>query len=97
MLSMARDGGVTANSNSKHEVSATNSNSISGADGAFLSSSTANRGSGGQQQHHDAIDTDLYSRQIGTFGFETMGKLIKMKVLICGLNGVGVETGECRD
>lgn len=39
------------------------------------------------------IDTDLYSRQIGALGFETMGKLIKMKVLICGLNGAGVETG----
>jgi len=24
------------------------------------------------------IDTNLYSRQIGTFGIETMGKLIKM-------------------
>ena len=25
----------------------------------------------------DQIDTNLYSRQIGTFGLETMGKLIK--------------------
>lgn len=37
------------------------------------------------------IDTNLYSRQIGTFGLETMGKLIKMKVLIIGMRGVGVE------
>jgi ubiquitin-activating enzyme E1 len=37
------------------------------------------------------IDTNLYSRQIGTFGLETMGKLIKMKVLIVGLRGLGVE------
>ena len=37
------------------------------------------------------IDTDLYSRQIGTFGMETMGKLIKMKVLIIGMRGLGVE------
>jgi ubiquitin-activating enzyme E1 len=37
------------------------------------------------------IDTNLYSRQIGTFGMETMGKLIKMKVLIVGLRGLGVE------
>ena len=37
------------------------------------------------------IDTNLYSRQIGTFGMETMGKLIKMKVLIIGMRGLGVE------
>jgi ubiquitin-activating enzyme E1 len=40
------------------------------------------------------IDTNLYSRQIGTFGMETMGKLIKMKVLIIGSRGVGVETAK---
>eukprot|EP00440_Ansanella_granifera_P029073 gb/GFBE01031580.1/.p1 GENE.gb/GFBE01031580.1/~~gb/GFBE01031580.1/.p1 ORF type:complete len:1057 (+),score=305.11 gb/GFBE01031580.1/:1-3171(+) len=40
------------------------------------------------------IDTDLYSRQIGTFGMETMGKLIQMKVLISGLRGLGVETAK---
>jgi len=37
------------------------------------------------------IDTNLYSRQIGTFGMETMGKLIQMKVLISGLRGLGAE------
>lgn len=37
------------------------------------------------------IDINLYSRQIGTFGLETMGKLIKMKVLIVGCRGLGVE------
>jgi ubiquitin-activating enzyme E1 len=40
------------------------------------------------------IDTDLYSRQIGTFGLETMGKLVKMKVLIVGCRGLGVETAK---
>jgi ubiquitin-activating enzyme E1 len=40
------------------------------------------------------IDTNLYSRQIGTFGIETMGKLIQMKVLIVGLRGLGVETAK---
>lgn len=40
------------------------------------------------------IDTDLYSRQIGTFGMETMGKLIKMNVLIIGQRGLGVETAK---
>jgi len=39
----------------------------------------------------ETIDTDLYSRQIGTFGMETMGKLVQMKVLISGLRGLGVE------
>ena len=37
------------------------------------------------------IDTNLYSRQIGTFGIETMGKLIKMNVVIMGQRGLGVE------
>ena len=37
------------------------------------------------------IDTDLYSRQIGTFGIETMGKLIKMNVIIVSQRGLGVE------
>ena len=37
------------------------------------------------------IDTNLYSRQIGTFGLETMGKLVKMNVLIVGQRGLGVE------
>mmetsp|Transcript_97648 Transcript_97648/g.232417 ORF Transcript_97648/g.232417 Transcript_97648/m.232417 type:complete len:1031 (+) Transcript_97648:101-3193(+) len=41
-----------------------------------------------------AIDTNLYSRQIGTFGMETMGKLIQMKVLISGLRGLGVEVAK---
>jgi ubiquitin-activating enzyme E1 len=37
------------------------------------------------------VDTDLYSRQIGAYGLETMGKLIQMKVLIKGLRGHGIE------
>ena len=40
------------------------------------------------------VDTNLYSRQIGTFGMETMGKLIKMKILIVGMRGLGVETAK---
>lgn len=39
----------------------------------------------------DKIDTNLYSRQIGAFGIETMGKLIQLKVLIIGLRGAGIE------
>ena len=40
------------------------------------------------------IDTNLYSRQIGTFGMEAMGKLIQLKVLIYGLRGLGVEVAK---
>ncbi|GBG25630.1 Ubiquitin-activating enzyme, putative [Hondaea fermentalgiana] len=39
----------------------------------------------------DAYAMDRYSRQIGAYGVEAMSKLIKMKVLIVGLRGVGVE------
>jgi ubiquitin-activating enzyme E1 len=38
-----------------------------------------------------SIDTNLYSRQIGAFGIETMGKLIQLRVLIIGLKGAGIE------
>ena len=37
------------------------------------------------------IDTNLHSRAIGTFGIECIGKLMKMKVLIVGMRGLGVE------
>ena len=40
------------------------------------------------------VDEDLYSRQIGAFGMETMSKLVKMRVLIIGLGGLGVETAK---
>ncbi|UKK01853.2 ubiquitin-activating enzyme E1 [Theileria orientalis] len=39
----------------------------------------------------DKIDTNLYSRQIGTFGFEMMGKLQRLKVLIIGMKASGIE------
>lgn len=38
------------------------------------------------------IDHNLYSRQIGTFGVEAMGKLIKLRVLIQGMAGVSVNS-----
>ena len=40
------------------------------------------------------VDTDLYSRQIGVFGMETMGKLIKLKILILGMRGLGIEVAK---
>ena len=47
-----------------------------------------------QKTEEVQIDTNLYSRQIGTFGIETMVKLIKLKVLIVGMRGLGVETAK---
>jgi hypothetical protein len=35
------------------------------------------------------LSQDLYSRQIGAFGLSTMLKLVRMKVLIVGVRGVG--------
>ena len=40
------------------------------------------------------VDTDLYSRQIGAFGMETMGKLIQLNVLIVGMRGLGAEVAK---
>ena len=40
------------------------------------------------------IDTDLYSRQIGAYGMETMNKLIQMSVVVIGLRGTGIETAK---
>ncbi|XP_952025.1 ubiquitin-activating enzyme E1, putative [Theileria annulata] len=39
----------------------------------------------------EKIDTNLYSRQIGTFGFDMMGKLQKLNVLIIGMKSTGIE------
>jgi hypothetical protein len=36
------------------------------------------------------IDHNLYSRQIGAFGVEAMGKLIKLRVFIQGASGVSI-------
>ena len=42
-------------------------------------------------EQNEGLDMDLYSRQIGAFGLETMAKLTQMRVLIVGMGGVGVE------
>ena len=42
------------------------------------------------QEEVKEINTNLYSRQIGTYGMETMGKLIKLRVLVVGLRGVSI-------
>lgn len=40
------------------------------------------------------LDLNLYSRQIGAFGVETMTKLIKLRVLMMGMSGLGLETAK---
>eukprot|EP01038_Epipyxis_sp_PR26KG_P012667 gene12667-16982_t len=42
----------------------------------------------------DDKSTNLFSRQIAAIGAETTAKLIKMKVLIYGLRGIGIETAK---
>ena len=37
------------------------------------------------------IDTNLYSRQIRTFGIDTVSKLKNLRILIIGLRGLGIE------
>ena len=39
----------------------------------------------------DFLDVNLYSRQISTYGLETMQKLLNMNILIYGLRGLGLE------
>lgn len=39
----------------------------------------------------EQIDENLYSRQLYAIGFDAMKKMLKSSVLICGLNGLGVE------
>lgn len=41
-----------------------------------------------------AFNENLYSRQIGVFGAEAMGKLVKLRVFLQGLKGVGIETAK---
>ena len=46
------------------------------------------------EEKQNKIDTDLYSRQIGAFGMDIMEKLLKLKVLIIGMRGLGIETAK---
>ena len=39
----------------------------------------------------DGINVNLYSRQLSTYGLETMHKLLNMNILIYGLRGLGLE------
>lgn len=49
---------------------------------------------GGFNAHKATPQMDRYSRQIGTYGVETMKNLVKLDVLLFGLTGVGIETAK---
>ena len=40
---------------------------------------------------NEGIDTNLYSRQLCLYGFETMKKIMKLNIFIYGIKGLGVE------
>jgi len=42
----------------------------------------------------ERLDTNLYSRQISTYGLETMKKLQNLKVFIIGMRGIGIEVAK---
>ena len=69
----------------KNNINLLNNNNILTNDTSKINSSSNSK---------EKIDTNLYSRQILTFGLETMYKLIKMKILIIGMRGLGVETAK---
>ena len=50
--------------------------------------SVAANGTGGQE-----IDEDLHSRQLAVYGRESMRRMAKANVLICGVGGLGAEIG----
>jgi len=47
-----------------------------------------------QQGEVAGLDMDLYSRQIGAFGVETMRNLLSLDVLVIGCRGVGAEAAK---
>ena len=47
-----------------------------------------------KNQSNQKIDGNFYSRQIGTYGLDTMSKIIKMNIFIYGMRGVGIETAK---
>ncbi len=47
-----------------------------------------------QIEEETTIDHNLYSRQIGAFGVKAMKKLVKLRVMLVGLSGVGIETAK---
>ena len=47
-----------------------------------------------EKQHAMQIDEDLHSRQLAVYGRASMRRMAASDILICGAQGLGVETGE---
>ena len=43
------------------------------------------------QNNKENLVSDLYSRQVGLYGLETMKKIMKLNILIYGMRGLGIE------
>jgi len=43
------------------------------------------------QNKAEELASDLYSRQVGLYGFDTMKKIMKLNIFIYGMRGLGVE------
>ena len=46
-----------------------------------------------EKQHAMQIDEDLHSRQLAVYGRASMRRMAASDILICGAQGLGVETG----
>ncbi|EAS04669.2 ubiquitin-activating enzyme E1 (macronuclear) [Tetrahymena thermophila SB210] len=62
--------------------------------GCGLSNETKKTKEPTETKKKDNPDENLYSRQMAVYGAETQGKLMKMKVFIYGLQGVGIEVAK---
>ena len=47
----------------------------------------------GKVLHNMQIDEDLHSRQLAVYGRASMRRMAASDILICGAQGLGVETG----
>ena len=43
------------------------------------------------------IDEDLHSRQLAVYGRGAMRRMAESNILVCGLGGLGVETGKAME
>ena len=43
------------------------------------------------QNKAEELASDLYSRQVGLYGFDTMKKIMKLNIFIYGMRGLGIE------
>ena len=57
----------------------------------MTSNATESKTAGEGDLTNDSRFMDQYSRQIGAYGLETMGRLITLDILVVGMRGVGIE------